>query len=125
VSLEDRTTQIMAAHMTFFAERSDLLALFLQGQSMVASRPAAVPGLQPPFTRYISEMTHRLASALPQTTRESQAAHRLALAIAAAACGTITVGLSTLESKHGIMNRLDLARQSLLAGTPHLLKCVA
>jgi AcrR family transcriptional regulator len=125
VSLEDRTTQIMTAHMTFFAERSDLLALFLQGQSMVASRPAAVPGLQPPFTRYISEMTHRLASALPQTTRESQAAHRLALAIAAAACGTITVGLSTLESKHGIMNRLDLARQSLLAGTPHLLKCVA
>lgn len=124
VSLDDRTTQLMTAHMTFFAERPDLFGLFLQGQGMLASRPAALPGLQPPFTRYLHEIESRLAPALPPSTR-ANLAHHLAKALATATCGTITVGLSSMESKHEVMKSLDLARQSLLAWAPHLLKCVA
>lgn len=124
VSLDDRTSQLMTAHMTFYAERPDLFGLFLQGQGMLASRPAALPGLQPPFTRYIHELESRLSPALPQSTRATHA-HPLAKALASAACGTITVGLSSLESKHEVMKSLDLARQSLLAWMPNLTKCVA
>ena len=60
VSIEDRITQIINAHVTFLTERSDLFLVFLQGQTMVAARPSAVPGLQPPFARYIAEIEHRL-----------------------------------------------------------------
>ena len=65
VSFEDRTTQLITAHMTFFSERSDLFLVFLQGQTMVATRPSAVPGLQPPFARYITAIERRLLPAIP------------------------------------------------------------
>lgn len=122
VSVEDRITQIVTAHMTFFSERSDLFLVFLQGQAMVATRPTAVPGIQQPFTRYLSAIEDRLAPIMTPTAAPAQI-HRVASTIAAAACGTVSVSLSTLSSKHDVINNLDLARQSLLAGTSQLLRC--
>jgi len=122
ISFEDRTTQLMTAHMTFFSERTDLFVVFLQGQTMVATRPASVPGIQPPFIRYITELERRVAPAIAAPSSPEQI-RRLAFTIAAAACGTVTVGLSLLSSKHDVIKNLDLARQSLLAGTSQLLRC--
>jgi len=122
MSFDDRVTQIINAHTTFFTERGDLFMVFLQGQTMVAVRPAAVPGLQPPFARYLSEIERRVTPALPAGS-DPVLARRTASLVAAAACGTVTVGLSVSGSKHDVINTLDLARQSLLAGTSKLLRC--
>lgn len=119
LSLEDRTTQLIQAHLTFFSERSDLFLLFLQGQTMVATRPAAVPGIQAPYARYIAALESRLESALPPPVQPDQK-RQLALLVASAACGPVTVGLSISSSKHDVIQTLDLARQSLLAGTSKL-----
>lgn len=115
ISLEDRATQLMHAHQTFFSERSDLYLLFLQGQTMVATRPAAVPGIQAPFARYIAALESRLESTLPQPAQPDRR-RQLALLLAAAACGPVTAGLSISSSKHDVVQALDVARQSLLAG---------
>jgi len=123
LSLEDRITQLINAHVTFLLERSDLFLVFLQGQTMVATRPSAVPGLQPPFARYITELEHRLHPVMTAPSPDSAQVRRFAVALAAAVCGTITVGLSILSSKHDVIINLDLARQSLLAGTSQQLRC--
>lgn len=120
ISFEDRTTQLLNAHLTFFSERSDLFLLFLQGQTMVATRPTAVPGLQAPYARYITALERRLEAALPAPV-QPDLKRQLALLVAAAACGPVTVGLSISSSKHEVIQTLDLARQSLLAGTSKLL----
>lgn len=122
VSFDDRLTQIITAHTTFFTERGDLFMVFLQGQTMVAVRSTAVPGIQPPFARYLSEIERRIAPALPAGS-DPALARRAASLVAAAACGTVTVGLSVSGSKHDVITALDLARQSLLAGTSKLLRC--
>lgn len=122
LSVEDRASQLLAAHMTFFSERTDLFKVFLQAQAMVASRAAAVPGLQPPFSRYMDELEKRITPALPAPVLPGQS-RRLAAAIAAAGCGTVIVGLSIVSNKQDVMNNLDLSRQSLLAGIPQLLRC--
>jgi len=122
VSFDDRVTQLINAHTTFFTERGDLFMVFLQGQTMVAVRSAAVPGIQPPFARYLSEIERRIAPALPAGS-DPTLTRRAASLVAAAACGTVTVGLSVSGSKHDVVNSLDLARQSLLAGTSKLLRC--
>ncbi|MEI8122567.1 MAG: TetR/AcrR family transcriptional regulator [bacterium] len=122
VSLDDRTTQLMTAHMTFFSEREDLFLLFLQGQTMVATRPSSRPGIQPPYSRYMAELERRVAPAMPPSSTPDQI-RRIAYTIAAAACGTVTVGLFMLNSKHDVMNNLDVTRQSLLVGAPSLLRC--
>ena len=121
LSLEDRTIQLMTAHMTFFSEREDLFLVFLQGQTMVATRPAKVPGILTPYSRYIAEIERRVAPAMPPASAPAHV-RRMASAIAAAACGTVTIGLSLLESKPDVMSSLDLTRQSLLAGTSQILK---
>lgn len=122
LSFEDRSTQLMAAHMSFFTERPDLCLVFLQGQVMVATRPAAVPGIQTTFTRYIAELERRVATVITAGAPAGQA-RRIACAIASAACGTISVGLSVSSSKHDVVNNLDLARQMLQAGASQLLRC--
>ena len=122
LSIEDRTTQIMTAHMAFFSERSDLFLVFLQGQNMVATRHAALPGLQSTFTRYLGEVECRLRPALSAATAGTES-RRLATALAAAVCGTISVGLSISSSKHDVISNLDWVRQSLLASTSQLLRC--
>lgn len=120
LSGEDRINQIFSAHVTFLAERPDLFLVFLQGQMMVSARSSAVPGLQPPFARYISEIEQRL---LPVVQSDTAEARQLAVTIGATICGTITVGMSILSSKHDVINTLDLARQSLLVGTSQRLRC--
>jgi len=121
VSIEDRLTQLVTAHMTFFSERSDLFLVFLQGQTMVATRPAAVPGIQAPFARYITGIEQRLAPALPAPADPART-RRIATTLAAAVCGSVITSLSILSSKHDVINSLDQARQSLLAGTSQLLR---
>jgi AcrR family transcriptional regulator len=121
VSLEDRTTQLMTAHMTFFSEREDLFLVFLQGQTMVATRPAALPGLQSPYARYVAALERRVAPAMPPSATPLQI-HKMAATLAAAACGTVTVGLMMASSKHDVMGNLDMTRQSLLMGVPHLVQ---
>ncbi len=123
LSLEDRITQLFNAHTTFLSERSDLFLLFLQGQSMVATRAASIPGLQPPFARYMAELERRVSPVLPAPTDTAET-RRLALSISAIICGHITVGMSILSSKHDVINHLDLARQSLLISTSQRLRCV-
>ncbi len=120
ISFEDRITQLIQAHLTFFTERSDLFLLFLQGQTMVATRPAALPGLHAPYARYIGAIESRIAASLPATVLPDQK-RQIASLLAAAACGPITVGLSISSSKHDVIKNLDLARQSLLAGMKQLL----
>jgi AcrR family transcriptional regulator len=122
LSFEDRITQLFNAHVTFLSERADLFNVFLQGQTMVAARSAAVPGLQPPFARYITELEHRLAPVLPVPS-DAVDTRRMAVTIAATICGHITVGLSILSSKHDVITNLDLARQSLLIGTSQRPRC--
>jgi AcrR family transcriptional regulator len=122
LSLEDRINQLFSAHVSFFSERSDLFLVFLQGQTWVATRPDSVPGLQPPFTRYIMELERRLTTVLPVSSNPDEA-RRLALSIGSVVCGTITVGMSILNSKYDVINNLDLARQSLLVGTSQRLRC--
>ncbi len=122
LSYEDRITQLFTAHVMFLTERADLLYLFLQGQTMVATRSAALPGLQPPFARYVSELERRLSPVLPVPS-EAGEARRLAVTIGALICGNITVGMSILSSKHDVINTLELARQSWLAGTSQRLRC--
>lgn len=122
LSLDDLTTQLITAHMTFFSERADLFLVFLQGQTMVATRASSVPGLQPPFARYITALEKRLAPTLPAGSAPDRT-RQAAIALAAAACGSVTVTLSLLSSKHDVINSLDQARQSLLAGTSQLLRC--
>jgi len=119
LSLEDRITQLFNAHVTFLSERSDLFLVFLQGQTMVATRSASVPGLQPPFARYMTALERRLNPVISDTV----AVKRMAIAISAVICGNITVGMSILSSKHDVINNLDLARQSLLVGTSQQLRC--
>lgn len=120
LSCEDRINQIFSAHVTFLVERPDLFIVFLQGQGMVAARSSSVPGLQPPFARYIAEIERRLTSVVGS---DAEGSRRLAVAIGAAICGNITVGMSILSSKHDVINNLDLARQSLLVGTSQRLRC--
>ncbi len=122
LSWEDRINQIFSAHVSFLSERTDLFLVFLQGQTMVATRPASVPGLQPPFARYITELERRLAPLLP-TPADPTEARRQAIAIGAVVCGNITVGMSILNNKYDVINNLDLARQSLLVGTSQRLRC--
>lgn len=119
LSLDDRITQLFNAHVTFLSERSDLFLVFIQGQTMVATRAGSVPGLQPPFARYIAALERRLSPLIPAATE----ARRMAVSISAIICGNITVGLSILSSKHDVINNLDLARQSLLIGTSQRLRC--
>ena len=120
ISFEDRITQLIQAHLTFFTERSDLFLLFLQGQTMVATRSAAVPGLHAPYARYIGAIETRIAASLPATVLPEQK-RQIASLLAAAACGPVTVGLSISSSKHDVIKTLDLARQSLLAGIKQVL----
>lgn len=120
LSCDERINQIFTAHLSFLAERPDLFRVFLQAQTMVAARSSAVPGLQPPFARYILEMERRLMPVVRADTTESR---RLAVAIGAAICGHITVGMSILSSNHDVINNLDQARQSLLVGTSQRLRC--
>ena len=122
LSFEDRITQLFNAHVMFFTERSDLFLVFLQGQTMVATRSSSIPGLQPPFARHIAELERRLIPVLPAPTNTLEA-RRMAVTISATICGNITVGLSILSSKHDVINNLDLARQSLLIGTSQRLRC--
>jgi AcrR family transcriptional regulator len=120
ISFDDRVTQLIQAHLTFFTERSDLFILFLQGQTMVATRPASLPGLHAPYARYISAIETRIAASLPATVLPDQK-RQIASLLAAAACGPVTVGLSISSSKHDVIKNLDLARQSLLAGIKQVL----
>lgn len=122
LSYEDRITQLFNAHVTFLAERSDLFFVFLQGQTMVATRSSALPGLQPPFARYIAELERRVIPVLP-VPPETGEARRMAVTISAMICGNITVGMSILSSKHDVINTLELARQSWLVGTSQRLRC--
>ncbi len=119
LSLDDRITQLFNAHAMFLTERSDLFFVFLQGQTMVATRAASIPGLQPPFARYITELERRLNPVISDPTE----IRRMAISISAIICGHITVGMSILTSKHDVINNLDLARQSLLVGTSQRLRC--
>lgn len=120
ISLEDRLTQLITAHVTFFSERSDLFILFLQGQTMVATRPAALPGIQAPFARYIAALERRLSAALPATVPGGHI-RAIATLVAAAVCGPVTVGLSISSSKHDVIQSLDLARQTILPGAAKLI----
>ncbi|MEI7880800.1 MAG: TetR/AcrR family transcriptional regulator [bacterium] len=122
LSFEDRITQLFNAHATLLAERADLFLVFLQGQTMVATRSSSIPGLQPPFARYITALESRLKPVLPDPA-DVAGARQLAVAIGAIICGNITVGMSILSSKHDVINNLDLARQSLLVGTSQRLRC--
>jgi AcrR family transcriptional regulator len=122
LSYEDRVTQLFTAHVMFLTERSDLFFVFLQGQTMVATRSSALPGLQSPFARYITQLERRITPVLP-VPAESGEARRLAVTIGALICGNITVGMSILSSKHDVIHTLDLARQSWLAGTSQRLRC--
>ena len=123
LSLEDRISQIFNAHVNFLSERSDLFLVFLQGQTMVATRSSSVPGLQPPFARYISELERRVAPVL-SAPADPNDVRRLAVMIGATICGHTTVSLSILSSKHDVINNIELARQSLLVGTSQRLRCV-
>lgn len=121
LSYEDRITQIFNAHVMFLTERSDLFFVFLQGQTMVAARSSALPGLQPPFARYITELERRVTPVLP-VPAEADEARRLAVTMGALICGNITVGMSILSSKHDVIHTLELARQSWLVGTSQRLR---
>lgn len=115
LSIEDRLTQIMTAHVSFISERHDLFLLLLQGQNMIATRPASLPGLQPSIQRYLSEVEQRLHRALPPSSSSSEARH-LAMALAAAVLGTATIALGAGTGKHELMANLDRARLAVLSG---------
>jgi len=122
ISFEDRITQLFNAHIMFLSERSDLFLVFLQGQTMVATRASAIPGLQPPFARYITELERRLIPVLSGPSKAAEV-RSLAVTLGSVICGNVTVGLSILSSKHDVINNLELARQSLLVGTSQRLRC--
>lgn len=122
VSVEACVTELLDAHALTFRDRQDLFMLFLQGQAMVATRGASVPGLEAPFTQYISAMERRIAPLFPAPQQAGQA-RRVACLVAAMVSGTLVAGLSIHSSKHEIAGNLDLARQAVVAGMPPALRC--
>lgn len=120
VSLETAVSSIVGSHVEAFMARPDLFLLFLQGQHMAATRPAATPGLDTSFEVYFAEiekiMQPFLSPEVSEVTRR-----RLSLAASAAIGGFVTTALSGGRTPQEIGADLNSVTQAFVAGIPRLL----
>jgi AcrR family transcriptional regulator len=120
-SLDTAVSAIVSAHAESYTASPAFLLLFLQGQSIAATRPTVIPGLAQPMARYFMEIDKALAPHLPQGTDESKR-RRLSCAISASICGFLAAALTGMKNGEETTASFGTVSQALLAGLPQWLK---